>query len=236
MDAQPAPGPQQHAWEQPPADPELADGAAHVWRADLGALPEELSRLLSQDELERAERFRRAREGRLWARGRGALRALLGGYIRSDPRTINIGEGAHGKPAMQEHPAPAFNVSHSGETALFAFTLVGAIGVDVEVARRSFDTVALAARAFGADETARLQQLEPGERQQEFLRAWVRHEAALKCLGTGIWARGEPDPEHEPWITDLDLGPGATGAVALETPPQELRCWTWPRSPGAQAS
>jgi 4'-phosphopantetheinyl transferase len=162
-----------------------------VWRVPLVEALDGLAELLSEAERERAERFGRPRGGRLWARGRGVLRLLLGGYLGRDPSTLRIIADAHGKPAVEGHLAPAFNLSHSGEIAAFAFTMAGAIGVDVEVARRSRDTVALAARAFGPAEAERLQQLEPGERQQEFLRAWVRHEAALKYLGTGI---GGPRP------------------------------------------
>jgi 4'-phosphopantetheinyl transferase len=226
MDAQPGPVLQQHAWGQPPPHPELPDGAVHVWRADLAALREELTRLLSQDELERAERFPRPQDGRLWARGRGVLRMLLGGYLGRDPRKLTINADAHGKLALEDHLAPAFNLSHSGEIAVFAFTMAGAVGVDVEVARRTRDTVALAARALGPGEAKRLQQLEPGERQQEFLRAWVRHEAAVKCRGTGLGAAAKA--EANVWIAELEMGPGAAAALALETTPSELRLWSWP--------
>ena len=43
-------------------------------------------------------------------------------------------------------PALCFNLSHSGASALYAFAADGPVGVDVEVARRPLDAVALAAR------------------------------------------------------------------------------------------
>jgi hypothetical protein len=57
---------------------------------------------------------------------------------------------------------------------------------------------------------------------------WVRHEATLKCRGTGIGGfRGrEPKPD-ELWISDVPLASGS-GAVALHAPPDELSCWDWP--------
>jgi 4'-phosphopantetheinyl transferase len=199
-----------------------------VWRVPLVEAPDGLAELLSEAERERAERFGRPRAGRLWARGRGVLRLLLGGYLGRDPGTLRIIADAHGKPAVEGHLAPAFNLSHSGEIAVFAFTMAGAIGVDVEVARRARDTVAVATRAFGHAEVERLQQLEPGERQQEFLRAWVRHEAALKCRGTGLGAGAGAKAEANLWIAELEMGPGAAAAVALEATPRELRFWSWP--------
>jgi 4'-phosphopantetheinyl transferase len=204
--------------------------------------------LLSDDERARARRFQRRRDGHLWAAGRGVLRTLLGGYLQSDPSALRIVTGPHGKPALAGEPAeaqhtpagtrapsaprPSFNLSHSHGIAVFAFTTAGPVGVDVEVARRPKDTLALAARALGAEETARLQRLDPSERQQEFLRAWVRHEAVLKCLGTGIGGAGagaeRPGAPGGLWTAELDMGPGASAAVALDAAPRELCCWIWP--------
>jgi 4'-phosphopantetheinyl transferase len=219
---------------------ELPAGAVHVWHADLSSVDSAVAGLLSEVELTRAGRFPRAADGRLWARGRGLLRALLGRYLQEDPRTVRIEPDAHGKPQLLEDPgdlrapsgsgsaaSPAvhFNLSHSGEIAVYALTAAGPVGVDVEVARRPVDALALAGRAFGADVAKRLGALDPHSQQREFLSAWVRHEAALKLLGTGIG--GGPPAQTPPWIADLEIGPGAAAAVALDAEPSELRCRRW---------
>jgi 4'-phosphopantetheinyl transferase len=139
---------------------------------------------------------------------------------------LRIEAGANGKPELVgdfRGPAISFNLSHSGEIALYAFTRAGPVGVDVEVARRPIDSLALARRAFGRDEADRLAQLDPESRELEFLRAWVRHEAAVKLLGTGIG--GKPAAGFGPWFADLEIGARAAAAVALAAPPSELRCW-----------
>jgi 4'-phosphopantetheinyl transferase len=204
-------------------------GAVHVWRADLAGVPETLGELLSGEERARAERFPRGRDGRLWAASRGVLRSLLGGYLASDPATLQIAAGPHGKPAVTPTSPLSFNLSHSGELALFAFTTAGSVGVDVELARRPIDTLALAPRALGADAAARLRRLDPDEREREFLRLWVRHEASLKCLGTGIGSArpAAPSGGRAPWIAELELGDGGAAAVALDAGRGELRCWEW---------
>jgi 4'-phosphopantetheinyl transferase len=206
----------------------LAPGAVHVWRADLEAVPEQLTQLLSPQERERAEGFARERDGRLWARSRGLLRELLGHYLLLDGRGLRFTAGAHGKPALPEDPEPlSFNLSHSAATAVYAFSAAGPVGVDVELARHSVDALALAARVFGPAEAERLERLDPHRREQEFRRAWVRHEAALKCLGTGIGAAPAVEAEgRSPWIAELEMGTGAA-AVALTAAPSELRCWEW---------
>jgi 4'-phosphopantetheinyl transferase len=240
-----APSTARQRWRPGPARPRLADGAVHVWRADLTALGNELADLLSPAERARAQRMRRERDRQLWARGRGVLRALLGRYLASDARALRFTTEARGKPVLlgdgedsaagDSPPARAtaarlsFNLSHSQGLALYALTEIGPIGVDVEVARRAIDEVALAARAFGPAEARRLQRLDAARRSQEFRRAWVRREAELKCRGTGIGVAVGGSGGPGPWTAELDVGPQAACAVALAGSPRELRCWDWQR-------
>jgi 4'-phosphopantetheinyl transferase len=232
------------AWAPGPVQPQLAAGVLHVWRADLETVDDRLEQLLSPEELERAGRMLRAAERCLWARSRGVLRSLLGRYLQSDPATLRFLIGTQGKPVLllgagelgegelgdasaagAPSPPLSFNLSHSAESVLVAITATGQIGVDVEFARRPIDELALAARALGADEARRLESLDPATRRREFLKAWTRHEARLKCLGTGIGGRATHS--FEPWLAELDMGPTGAGAVAVEHPARELRCWEW---------
>jgi 4'-phosphopantetheinyl transferase len=241
-------GPKQ--WSPGPEHPRLTDGAVHVWKVDLAFVPDDVTEYLSTEEGTRAACFLRKHDGLLWARSRGVLRELLGRYLHKDPRALRFAAGAHGKPRLladaaepsagerlppaSEHSLLAgssrlsFNLSHSGALALYAISRACEMGVDVELARRSIDEVALARRALGPSEARRLQRLPPAERRREFLRAWVRHEAWLKGRGVGIG--GTPaavgDGALKPWIAELDVGPGAA-AVAAETPPREAHCWEW---------
>jgi 4'-phosphopantetheinyl transferase len=222
----------QDAWAPGPVRPVLAGGALDVWRAQLPALAANLGELLCDSERARAQRIASEREAELWRRSRGLLRALLGRYLQREPRSLHFSSGKHGKPALvpadgSRSPALSFNVSHSGGMALYAFSEAGAVGVDVEVARHPIDEVAIAARAIGAAEATRLQALDPGLRRREFLRAWARHEATLKCLGVGIGAARGASDGRTPWIAQLELGDDAGAAVAAERAPRELRCWDW---------
>jgi 4'-phosphopantetheinyl transferase len=214
-----------------------------VWLADLSTVAEDLQELLAPEERARADRFAAVRHRLMWSRAHGVLRQLLGRYLARDPHTLRFTTGAHGKPALLDDPprSPAtpqrmaatparlsFNLSHSGHLALYAFSTIAHVGVDVELARRPIDELGVAARAFGAAEARRLGELDPAIREREFLRAWVRHEAELKCRGTGIGGAGAAGTSGRgPWIAELEVGPRAAGAVALECPPRELRCWDW---------
>jgi 4'-phosphopantetheinyl transferase len=193
-------------------------GVVEVWRADLAAADDAVATLLSADERERAAGFARAQDGRRWGRARGILRALLGDYVGTDPSALRFAADAGGKPELVEPSSSLrFNLSHSGEVALYAFACDRAVGVDVEVEReRATDLVAVARRAFGAGEAERLGALAPEARRREFLRAWARYEAELKC---GVEA---------PWVTELDVGEAA--ALAVEGGPCEVRVLDWASS------
>lgn len=203
-----------------------------VWRADLRTGGARERALLDASERERAARLVDPAHGRRWATARGILRALLASCLGADPRALRFAEGPHGKPALAgEHaaaPALRFNLSHSGDLALYAVTLEREVGVDVELPRRRVDHVAIARRVLGAGEAERLRALDPPAREREFLRAWVRWEAALKCAGTGIGGVATGDGGTEPWVAELAPGPPAAAALAVERGPCEVRCWRWP--------
>jgi 4'-phosphopantetheinyl transferase len=225
-------------WAAGLAQPRLAPGDVHVWRVDLDAVADDVLALLSDTERARVRRLARAPGTQRWGHSRGVLRALLGRYLRTDPGGLRLASDPAGRPYLEDHPGegaghdllPAqlsFNVSHSVQTGLYAFTLVGPVGVDVELARRPIDAVALAERAFGPAEASRLRQLDAASRSQEFLRAWVRHEATLKCLGVGLGAAQNARGAAAPWIAELDVGPDAAAAVAVSGSPREVLCWEW---------
>ncbi len=223
-------------WTPGPRQPALGSGEVHVWQAELTDGGEALPAALSAEERVRAQRIGREPERRLWSRSRGVLRALLARYLRCDASALELIAGEHGKPALAPSVAGEarlhFNLSHSGRRALYAFTELSPVGVDIQLARerrsggRGPDYLALARRTFGTDEAERLRQLQEPLREHEFLRGWARHEAASKRDGGGLGRRAFGSEENG-WIADLDAGPRAGAAVALERPARELRCWSW---------
>lgn len=221
-------------WKLPPKRLQLAESAVHVWRAELASVVDDVGDLLSAEERARAQRFASARDRERWVRARGILRALLGRYLDSDASALRFSVGAHGKPALLREPARTddtgaqlcFNLSHSGDLALYAFAETR-VGVDIEVAKPGIDAIALAERVFGRDEVERLQGLSESARAREFLRAWVRHEASLKCHGSRLGARVET---RGLWLAELDVSADAAAAVALDKAPTQLCLWEWPAS------
>jgi len=164
------------------------------------------------------------------------LRALLGSYLDLEPASLGFAPVGNGKPILARQEGGAhlsFNVSHSWPLALYAFSHADAVGVDVQrTSARPVDVAAIAARLLGAQQGRRLADLGPGEREREFLRAWTRTEAALKCRGVGIWGPGGANAGQrrgvrEPGVIELELGANAAGAVAADPPAFAVRCSTW---------
>jgi 4'-phosphopantetheinyl transferase len=219
----------------------LGEDVVHVWHADLSAVDDSVLSLLSAAESARAGRLLGRRRRVLWPRARGLLRLLLSEYLAVEPQAVRFSDGRAGKPALSPetrsvYPALRFNVSHSANIAVFAFTRAGEVGIDVEAPRAvPRDRVALTARLFGREHARRLSQHGARAREREFLRLWVRHEAAAKCSGEGIWgrrsreevprarARGRTGP-REPWVEELDLGSTLVAALAVEREPGEVVC------------
>lgn len=171
-----------------------------VWRADLDAAPEWLQDLLCASERARATRIVHERDRVRWARSRGMLRLLLARYLDADPRELRFALGAHGKPALEGGPAQdsdlRFNLSHSGELLLVAVAAGVEVGADIERTNERHTT--------------------------ESMRTWTMHEATVKCLGTGLTSIPVEDeaPPGGLWTTELDVGPRATAAIAVELTPQ----------------
>jgi hypothetical protein len=190
-------------WRAPPDLIDLPPAVVDVWRAEV------------------ANR----------AGARMVLRTLLGRYLRRRPDAIEFAVGPHGKPALAGTGAPPlqFNMSHTRGLALYAVAREIEVGIDIERPRPGIDTVRLARRFITPREADQLAALQPADRDAAFLKAWVRHEATVKCLGTGVGnAQLETlAPGEWPWVAELDPGDGAAAAVAAGVPPQTVRRWRW---------
>jgi len=145
--------------------------------------------MLSQEEREKAARFRTAELGQEWTVARGALRCILGTYTRSEPRTLVLGAGPHGKPELvgpgEDIP---FNLSHTPSLALLAVAGTGRVGIDAETVRPVIEVEDMSRRFFAPAEADEILALAPAARLAAFFACWTRKEAFVKALGTGLSA------------------------------------------------
>jgi len=235
------------SFESPP----LESGSVHVWSAALrpGRSGIERSRaILSADEIERAGRFRFERDHDRYVTARGTLRRLLAHYGGVDEREICFRYLEKGKPEIEAPPLERplwFNVSHSQDTGLFAFTHDGEIGVDIEEKRPDRDLLGISTRFFSTDEDAWLHEGAAESQEalvERFFTLWTRKEAYLKARGVGITVTlqeidvshggrdekielrvGSEEPSDGDWhILDLPVPSGFRAAVCTALPITKL--------------
>ena len=241
-------------WRSPPEILVLARGEVHVWRANLDQAPSRIQDFLltlAADERARAQRFYFERDRDHFIVARGVLRAILGRYSSRAPEGLSFTYGAHGKPALagaSGAEAIRFNVSHSGEVALYAVARGVEVGVDLERIRFDVSAAEIAERFFSRREVEMLRALPADAQRDGFFRCWTRKEAYIKARGEGLslpldqfdvsLAPGEPaeligtrpDPaEASRWsLEEIIPAPGYVGAVAAEARGWRLACWQWP--------
>jgi 4'-phosphopantetheinyl transferase len=244
-------------WEIPPDQVVLSEDEVHVWRVSVLqplATIRYLRSLLSRDEIARAERFRFEKDRYRFIVTHGLLRILLARYLNIpfvSASQLQFCSNAYGKPSldldMQDHVLN-FNLSHSHELILFAFTYVRQVGVDIEYMRPALDFESLAQHSFSPLENEMLRALPTSERVKAFYQCWSRKEAYIKARGKGLaipldsfdvsLRSDEPaallnsreDPhETARWrMCTLHPHPDYASALAVEGDGWHLHCWQLP--------
>jgi 4'-phosphopantetheinyl transferase len=202
----------------------LPEDEVHLWQVNLAVVAKAEQRwegILSADERVRAARFHFAQDRQYFTATRALLRMILGSYVDSDPKKLVFRYSEKEKPSLAPSQSVSrleFNVSHSGEIALLAFTRGRLLGVDVEQLREDFDHAAIARRFFSEQERRQLAELAPSERFHGFFRCWTRKEAYIKAQGTGLSL-----PLHQ---FDVSLRTGDENAL-LATRPDTTEAAQW---------
>ncbi|HEY8063397.1 MAG TPA: 4'-phosphopantetheinyl transferase superfamily protein [Methylosinus sp.] len=161
--------------------PAVGEGRIEVLRLDFDLAapwPDADWNVLNTEERERALRFFRHEDRLRMVSTRAALRRLLGERIGADPATLRFTAGRYGRPELAGGGV-SFNVSHSGDCALVAFSRHWAVGVDIERVDATADVAGLATITLTREERE-------GIDVAGFFERWVAKEAALKALGLGI--------------------------------------------------
>jgi len=224
----------------------------HVWSCPLLVSPpvlEVLYRLLASDERNRASRFHFAKHRNAFIVRRAFLRLLLSRYTLMPAPNIRFTYGSRGKPSLSsdcQADSPAtplhFNLSHSGDLALYALAAGSELGVDVEELRAIGEARQIAKNFFSAVECAELAAVPSEQQSQAFLHCWTRKEAFLKALGDGLsiplnlfevsltpalpatlGVSGLPRQKGAWALYDLRLAPGYVGALVCRRPDRQVR-------------
>lgn len=221
---------------------QLSPGEIHVWDADSPAdssLRNRLIETLDGNEKQRANRFRSDQHRIRFISCRAWLRLLLSAYTGQPPAQISLLEGKFGKPRLaqyQPNTGVVFNVSHSSERMVIAFSLDCMLGVDIERIRSLSSLKNMVKRIGSETEVANWNNRPDDQKLETFFSMWVRKEAIIKAHGRGI-SLGMQDCVLEgntlntllsvpqlcgdvaDWtLHDLDYSENYKGAIAINRP------------------
>ena len=160
----------------------------HIWSVDLDC-DSKYSNCLNTDESERSSRFRRKLHADRYTRGRIALRWIIGQYLNMNPISIQFKYRSNGKPYLNSspnEPSVFFNLTHSEEQMLAAFSTTDEIGLDVEKTREFQEESEIVKSFFSKQEAKTYVSLPLLLKTQGFLNAWTRKEAIVKATGAGL--------------------------------------------------
>lgn len=219
----------------------LSENEIHIWKCRLDLSPNEISELkkiLSAEEIKRAQRFKFEKHARRFIAAKGQLRIVLGNYLKISPAAIEFKTGTHGKPELvkqlPEFPL-YFNSSDSEELALFAICQESSIGVDIEFIQRDIEALAIGARFFSDNEFQLLKNAGIDNHVKIFFKIWTMKEAFIKSIGLGLSfplkdfdvsfenntsdlkAIRNTNLNHQDWfMTNFDTEEGYEAAVAVK--------------------
>ena len=222
----------------------------HLWFGtceDLYPKLWELNRTLSETEQKRADKYKFPKDRYRWLIRIGVLRTLISYYLSIDSKLIRFGANQYGKPFIENrHPGHLleFNLSHSNDMVLYAFSFGRRVGVDIEYMRPIKDMDTLIESNFSSNEKDEFAALPIDKRQAAFYHCWTQKEAFVKALGEGL-SRGldqfdvsvTPDSpaalkrtvwdqeEAGRWsLTAIHSIPGYAAALAVEGSGWVLQC------------
>jgi len=225
----------------------------HVWCISLIAtLPryEELFTILSNDERERANRYRFDKDRHRFVACRGRMRMILASYLNVSAGELRFEYSGYGKPSLAGPWASSrvqFNVSNSGDIGLLAVSCGREVGVDVEHIRPLSDLWGFAKRYFAESEREILQNSDEHQLLLRFFECWTRKEAILKATGNGLQISPESfavtfgnrpptlvastDPrvncDDSWWLHSMQPTSEYVAALAVPSGPSTISNWQW---------
>ena len=239
-------------WESSPPRIQMRPGDIHLWRAWVdspSASLDLLERLLSKDELERADRFRLNRDHDRFVFRRGLLRKLLAEYLERDPVKLNLHYGSYGKPYLSDGAVRSplcFNLTHSSDLTVLSFSWQQELGVDIERIDFNAAQERIPEQFFSPMEVVSLRTMPLQWQTEAFFLGWTRKEAYIKATGEGLshgldnfavsmrpdesarllWVKGQ-DEERERWsMMNFIPGTGFAGALVVEGPVRAIRAYS----------
>lgn len=169
----------------------IKNSEVHIWllslKDNINNL-KDLNSFLSEDEIERAGKFHFEKDRNNYIIARGTLRKILSLYLKIEADKIEFSYNSYGMPYLnnKHNSSLKFNLSHSGNFAIYTFTYNKNIGIDIEYISESLSCEEIADRFFSPEEVAMLKSVPEDKKKRAFFNCWTRKEACIKAVGKGL--------------------------------------------------
>ena len=150
-----------------------------VWSIDLRTYEKQESTMrnfLDQTETKKADLFRFEHLRKNYILSHGILRQLLSAYLNKDPLDISFCYGPFGKPYLL-NKAIHFNMSHSSDRVLYAFSFKQEVGIDIEYIKPHLSLKDLPLSVLSIKEQHKIRNLPLHEQKTAFYKKWTEKEA-----------------------------------------------------------
>lgn len=178
----------------------LNPGQLHIWFFSVtqSSLILEARSCLSSEECAHVEHLTIEKSKKLYIASYGIRRILLANYLGISSDDLIFQTNEHGKPSLNYNAmlqretsfstdmSIHFNISHSGEYAVFIFSLDSPIGIDIQQVHPSSCEEMIVKRMFHPNEQMLFSTLTQEKKTNLFYRFWTIREAFLKALGCGF--------------------------------------------------
>jgi len=187
----------------------LESNEVQIWNFDLDLINTQKNRLgkiLSDDELVRADKFHFEIDKNRFICSRGLLRILLGTFTKISAKEIIFTFNEYGKPSLStihNNIGLHFNLSHSKQFMSIGFLKDALIGVDVEFMKPLKDHLEIAKRFFSTSEIEQLIAFPKENILDRFYSCWTGKEAVIKLSGEGL---SFPLKEFDVQLKELNIG------------------------------
>ena len=215
----------------------LSKDNIHIWKIQLDKMQDHIDsafKLLSEDEKERSHKYRIENKRKSYILTRATLKLLLQYYMQDKPYTIY--KNHYGKAYIKQSQL-YFNISHTKDMSLIAFSKGDEIGIDLESIDCDSSIIDISARYFTKMEHQWMQSIPKAKKMEGFLYCWVRKEAYIKAIGLGlslpidsfeviakdqVGISNEPFTVQKHFLHSLHISSQHLGAMCIKTPKVDI--------------
>ena len=176
-------------WCKPPQKLTLTNNQIDIWYLNIDDYrhrTEALKQLLSEDEKQRAQRYRTPTLQNNFIINRAILRLLLSRYTQINPQQMAFAYSQKGKPCLINNSSKVnFNLSHKNNDTIYGFSRLN-LGVDIEIVNEKVKVLEIAQRFYTEAEYKHMTKLTQPEQSTYFFELWTAKESYLKAIAEGL--------------------------------------------------